>query len=101
MLILQGHRSKVHLLAFTPDGRSLASVSRGMHMVWFWDLASGRHQSTTTTAQMGRVASLSFAPVDTPEGPTMAVGDTSGLVQVLPQNGPPISCGGPVTVPPN
>jgi len=95
MLLLQGYRNKVHLLAFSPDGW-LASVARRMSMIWFWDLASGRHLSTTTTARMGRIASLSFAPGAVPGGPAMAVGDSGGLVHVLLRNGPPVSCDGPV-----
>lgn len=38
---LRGHEGVVHLLAASPDGRTLASCDR-THRVWLWDLRSGR-----------------------------------------------------------
>jgi hypothetical protein len=53
MLLLQGHRSSVHCLAYSADGRTLASASAGGIVVW--DISSGRkrrviEQETTVTA---------------------------------------------------
>src|SRR5262249_54428654 len=42
---LQGHTSSVHSVAFSPDGKTLASGS-GDETIKLWDVATGKEQAT-------------------------------------------------------
>jgi WD40 repeat protein len=68
---LSGHAAPVMALAFSRDGRTLAS--RDMHgVVKLWDLAEGKERATLTAAAdhaVNNAAAVTFAP----DGRTLAV----------------------------
>ncbi len=75
MLILGGHKNRVHTLAFSPDGQALASVAGRGQSVWLWDLARG--EVCGRAEHDRRVVALAFAPW---ERPTLAFADSLGAV---------------------
>jgi WD40 repeat protein len=62
MLILSGHNARVHTLAFSPDGLTLASIAGKGLTIWRWDLASGTLRDRIPGDR--RVVSLAFSPSD-------------------------------------
>src|SRR5438552_13503441 len=74
MLLLEGHGGKVHTLAFSPDGKTLASVAGHANAIWLWDLARG--QPTAHAKHDRRVVALAFSPDDG----TLACADILGNV---------------------
>src|SRR5436309_3205388 len=64
MLILSGHRGKVHTLAFAPDGQTLASAAGHDTRIWLWDLAAGRPSAHAQHHR--RIVALAFAPGERP-----------------------------------
>jgi WD40 repeat protein/tRNA A-37 threonylcarbamoyl transferase component Bud32 len=56
----EGHTNWIHSLAFSPDGKSLASASVD-GTVRLWDLAAGR-QARVLTGHTGQVESVAFSP---------------------------------------
>ncbi len=68
-----GHTDAIPRLAFTPDGKSLLSVSKD-RTLRIWDLVSGDLQATLRVpVGPGRVGSL-YALALSPDGKTVAVG---------------------------
>jgi hypothetical protein len=74
MRLLRGHSSRVHLLAFTPDGKSLLSTAWGADAVTVWDLAAGRRRGRVA---QGRGAAQQWAL--SPTGPWLATLGWSAL----------------------
>jgi hypothetical protein len=66
----------VSALAFSPDGRVIASGDYG-HTVRFWDAATGQ-SVRAPIEQRGVVFSVAFSP----DGKTLAVGDSFGVTWI-------------------
>jgi WD40 repeat protein len=66
----------VHAAAFSPDGRRIASASRGSAEVIFWDAANGKEQARCTLAAPGLVQTLAFSP----DGTVLAVSNYDAIV---------------------
>jgi WD40 repeat protein len=59
---LRGHHGPVYALAFTPNGRTLATFSFD-RMVKLWDVASGRERASLTLAPETSSLPIAFSPV--------------------------------------
>jgi WD40 repeat protein len=75
-LTLTGHSDGVVSVAFSPDGRRLASASRD-GIVWVWDSATGLGVLTLTGHSQG-VVSVAFSP----DGWRLASAGAGGTVKV-------------------
>jgi WD40 repeat protein len=70
------HHSTVASIAFSPDGRTLAS-GKGNHTVQLWDVPTGRLKGTLTGHSLS-VTSVAFSP----DGETLASGSNDGTVRL-------------------
>jgi len=75
--ILAGHAGPVESVAFSPDGKTLATGTRN-GTVQLWDAATGRLIGTPFIGGTGDVWSMAFSP----DGNTLAIGGFDGMVRL-------------------
>ena len=73
---LEGHGSAIHTIAYSPDGKMLASGSWD-ETIRLWDVATGEHKHTLTE-HASNVYSLSFSA----DGRTLASGSNDGKIRL-------------------
>jgi WD40 repeat protein len=73
---LKGHTSRVTSLAFSPDGRTLASTSLD-HTVRLWEVTTGKQRSTLKGHPGG-----AFAVAYSPNGRLLASGGNDGVLRL-------------------
>jgi len=75
--VLLGHTARVTSVAFSPDGKTLASGSSD-HTVRLWDVATGRQIGRPLAGHLGAVSSVAFSP----DGKTLASGSFDNTVRL-------------------
>lgn len=76
LLVNRGHASGVMAVAFSPDGKTLASAGVDS-AIKIWDVATGR-ELTTLVGHDGWVYSLSFSP----DGKVLASGGSDKMIKI-------------------
>ena len=74
---LQGHEKELLALAFSPDGKRIASASKSGELI-LWDISS-RKSVLKLNAHDDGIASISFSP----DGKLIATGGWDGYVKIL------------------
>ncbi|PNG99889.1 WD repeat domain-containing protein, partial [Tetrabaena socialis] len=76
-LVLQGHQGAPTCLAWSPDGRTLASGSEDHHII-LWDVLNGERLGALTVVNDKRAYCLAWSP----DGRMLASGDTDNHVRL-------------------
>ena len=76
MFSLKGHTSEVTALAFSLDGKRLATGSS--NSVKIWDAVSGQELPTLRNGHKGRIFSVAFSP----DGKRLASAGQDGVVKI-------------------
>jgi WD40 repeat protein len=74
---LQGHNDQVFSMAFSPDGKTLASSGSSDGMIKLWDVATGNERATLK-GHRGVVTSVAFSP----DGKTLASGSRDDTIKL-------------------
>ena len=76
-LTLTGHKEHVDNLAFSPDGKTIATSSHIDETIRLWDAHTGEHEKTFAAPHARYVRGLVFSP----DGKTLASGSGDGTIR--------------------
>lgn len=83
-VILRGHLNAVYSIAFSPDGKTLASGSAD-ETIRLWNAVTGQHKATFRS-HSGVIASLAFSP----DGQILASGSFDGTIRLWELSSAPV-----------